>query len=180
MFFPSYKMLEEIQAVFEAAYPGVHVVAQNPRMTETEREEFLACFSEDNAQPLAGFCVLGGIFGEGIDLKREKLIGAVIVGTGLPQICSEREILKQYYDRRKMDGFAHAYQYPGMNKVMQSAGRVIRTDEDTGVILLLDERFCRRQYLDIFPREWADYETCSLRTVPEKLKYFWKSLEEKK
>ena len=180
VFFPSYKMLEEIQAVFEAAYPGVHVVAQNPRMTETEREEFLACFSEDNAQPLAGFCVLGGIFGEGIDLKREKLIGAVIVGTGLPQICSEREILKQYYDRRKMDGFAHAYQYPGMNKVMQSAGRVIRTDEDTGVILLLDERFCRRQYLDIFPREWADYETCSLRTVPEKLKYFWKSLEEKK
>lgn len=177
VFFPSYKMLEDIRAVFEAAYTDVRVIAQNPRMTEEEREEFLACFSENNTQTLAGFCVLGGIFGEGIDLKRKKLIGAVIVGTGLPQICNEREILKQYYDRRSMDGFAHAYQYPGMNKVMQSAGRVIRTDEDTGVILLLDERFCRRQYLDIFPREWADYETCSLRTAPEKLKYFWKSLE---
>ncbi|MFS6554192.1 helicase C-terminal domain-containing protein, partial [Parabacteroides distasonis] len=91
VFFPSYKMLEEIRVIFEAAYTDVRVVSQNPRMTETEREEFLACFSEGNVQSLAGFCVLGGIFGEGIDLRHEKLIGAVIVGTGLPQICNERE-----------------------------------------------------------------------------------------
>lgn len=177
VFFPSYKMLEEIRDIFETSYGGIRVISQNSRMTETEREEFLACFSEDNPEPLVGFCVLGGIFGEGIDLKHEKLIGAVIVGTGLPQICNEREILKQHYDRRSMDGFAHAYQYPGMNKVMQSAGRVIRTDEDRGVILLLDERFCRRQYLDIFPREWADYETCSLKNAREKLLRFWKRFE---
>ena len=81
----------------------------------------------------------GGIFGEGIDLKEDSLIGAIIVGTGIPQICREREILKQYYDGRNEDGFAYAYRYPGMNKVLQSAGRVIRTAQDRGVVLLLDE-----------------------------------------
>ena len=121
----------------------------------------------------AGFCVMGGIFGEGIDLKGNRLIGAVIVGTGLPQICNEREILKQYYDRKDMDGFSYAYQYPGMNKVMQAAGRVIRTDEDRGVILLLDERFCQLQYQSIFPREWVDHQICTLRDTEEKLRNFW-------
>ena len=116
---------------------------------------------------------MGGIFGEGIDLKKKRLIGAIVVGPGLPQVCNEREILKQYYDRRNMDGFDHAYRYPGMNKVMQSAGRVIRTDEDTGVIVLLDERFGQQQYRSSFPREWADYETCTLKNVKEKLTAFW-------
>lgn len=81
---------------------------------------------------LLGFCVMGGIFSEGIDLKHEALIGAAIVGTGLPMVCDEREILRQFYEERGMDGFAYAYQYPGMNKVLQAAGRVIRTQEDRG------------------------------------------------
>ncbi len=183
VFFPSYKMMEEVREIFETECRlPVRILMQNSRMTENQREAFLEEFRtmKENVpadmvrESLLGFCVMGGIFGEGIDLKRDQLIGAAIVGTGLPQICNEREILKQYYDRRGEDGFAYAYQYPGMNKVMQSAGRVIRTDEDRGVILLLDERFCQWQYRSIFPREWADYEICSLHSVSEKLRGFWK------
>ena len=118
---------------------------------------------------------MGGIFGEGIDLKGERLIGAIIVGTGLPQVCAERELLKDYYDNRGQDGFAYAYRIPGMNKVLQSAGRVIRTREDRGVILLLDERFCEWEYQGMFPREWTDVEVCSLWTVEKALAGFWES-----
>ena len=116
---------------------------------------------------------MGSIFGEGIDLKRDRLIGAILVGTGLPQVCREREILKKYYDDRNQDGFAYAYRYPGMNKVLQSAGRVIRTDEDRGIILLLDERFAGKEYLQMFPREWAGYDFCTLASVRDKTAEFW-------
>ena len=175
VFFPSYKMMTDVRAYFEAEMQDdTEILEQNMHMSEAQREEFLEQFQERESGTLIGFCVMGGIFGEGIDLKKDRLIGAIVVGTGLPQVCNEREILKQYYDRRNMDGFDHAYRYPGMNKVMQSAGRVIRTDEDTGVIVLLDERFGQAQYRSSFPREWADYETCTLRNVKEKLERFWK------
>ena len=175
VFFPSYKMMTDVRAYFEAEMQDdTEILEQNMHMSEAQREEFLEQFQERESGTLIGFCVMGGIFGEGIDLKKDRLIGAIVVGPGLPQVCNEREILKQYYDRRDMDGFDHAYRYPGMNKVMQSAGRVIRTDEDTGVIVLLDERFGQAQYRSSFPREWADYETCTLRNVKEKLKRFWK------
>lgn len=175
VFLPSYKMLEDVQSVFEESAEAfnIHIVTQSGRMTEKDRETFLEHFSEHREESVVGFCVMGGIFGEGIDLKGNRLIGALVVGTGLPQICNEREILKQYYDKRGMDGFSYAYQYPGMNKVMQSAGRVIRTDEDRGVILLLDERFCQAQYRNTFPREWSDFEICTLRDTEEKLRKFW-------
>lgn len=181
VFFPSYKMMEEVREIFESECRlPVRILMQNSHMTENQREEFLEEFrfakekTDMGQTSLLGFCVMGGIFGEGIDLKYDQLIGAAVVGTGLPQICNEREILKQYYDKRGEDGFAYAYQYPGMNKVMQAAGRVIRTDEDRGVILLLDERFCQWQYRSIFPREWSDYEICRLQDVGEKLREFWK------
>lgn len=178
VFFPSYKMLEGVREQFEEIRAkDVCIVSQDPGMAEQAREEFLEKFSAGVQGSLVGFCVMGGIFGEGIDLKREQLIGALVVGTGLPQVCGEREILKQYYDARGMDGFAYAYQYPGINKVLQSAGRVIRTDEDRGVILLLDERFCQRIYRENFPREWGTPERCSLSNVQEKLQKFWKSVE---
>ena len=175
VFFPSYKMMTDVRVYFEAEMQDdTEILEQNMHMSEAQREEFLEQFQERESGTLIGFCVMGGIFGEGIDLKKDRLIGAIVVGPGLPQVCNEREILKQYYDRRDMDGFDHAYRYPGMNKVMQSAGRVIRTDEDTGVIVLLDERFGQAQYRSSFPREWADYETCTLRNVKEKLERFWK------
>lgn len=177
VFFPSYRMLEDVGASFETRWGAeFRTLYQKSGMTEEKREEFLKAFEEtEGEQSLIGFCVMGGIFGEGIDLKGERLIGAVIVGTGLPQVCAERELLKDYYDSRGMDGFAYAYRIPGMNKVLQSAGRVIRTKEDRGVILLLDERFCEWEYRGMFPREWTDVRSCGLWNVEEELAAFWKS-----
>lgn len=148
-------------------------IRQSSDMTERAREEFLEEF-QSREGTLVGFCVLGGIFSEGVDLTGESLIGVVIVGTGLPQIGSEREILREYYNRKNHAGFDYAYRYPGMNKVLQAAGRVIRTKEDKGVILLLDDRFLGRDYEEIFPREWRDRSICRLDTVEGALKNFWK------
>lgn len=178
VFFPSYRMMEDVAQAFERIAPkGVRLLRQSSGMGEQEREAFLESFSSESRESLLGFCVMGGIFGEGIDLKHDRLIGAVIVGTGLPQICNEREILKNYYDNRGGNGFAYAYLYPGMNKVLQSAGRVIRTDQDRGVILLLDDRFAGRQYVELFPREWDDYQVCNRQNVAGMLTEFWKREE---
>lgn len=174
VFFPSYKMMEQVLEKFYALNLGeMDCVVQETGMREQEREEFLECFRTERENTLVGFCVMGGIFSEGIDLKNEALIGAVIVGTGLPQVSNEREILKNYYDKRYREGFDYAFRYPGMNKVLQSAGRVIRTMEDKGVIVLLDERFLQREYLKMFPREWENYETVTVDSVREKVKKFW-------
>lgn len=174
VFFPSYKLMTEVEEIFrEEMGEDVICICQSSNMKEKEREEFLQEFEREQKNSLVGFCVMGGIFSEGIDLKRDRLIGALIIGTGLPQICNEREILKNYYDKRNMDGFSYAYLYPGMNKVLQSAGRVIRTDDDQGVIMLLDERFMQRQYQYLFPREWDNYETCRLDNLEGKLEAFW-------
>ena len=180
VFCPSYRMMQDIgEYVEQLLTEDISCIYQTPAMTEEEREEFLQRFEngraeDDSRHGLVGFCVMGGIFGEGIDLKKDALIGAAIVGTGLPQVCREREILKKYYDEKKQDGFAYAYLYPGMNKVLQAAGRVIRTAEDAGVVLLLDERFAREEYARLFPREWVGYEFCNLKSVENKLKCFWK------
>ena len=147
-------------------------------MKEQEREEFLQEF-EQNQESLVAFCIMGGIFSEGIDLLGEKLIGAILVGTGLPQLGNEREILRSFYTENGENGFDYAYRYPGMNKVLQAAGRVIRTREDHGVILLLDERFRQREYSNIFPVEWNDRKTCTLSNVEAQLQKFWESIPDK-
>jgi len=158
---------------------GVYLHKQKTNMTETEREEFLLQFSEDTTETHIGLCVLGGIFGEGIDLKGERLIGAVIVGTGLPLVCEERELFRRYYDEKEgTDGFSCAYLYPGMNKVQQAAGRVIRTMEDKGAVLLLDDRFAGAQYTALFPKEWYPYEIVMLPELENSLKNFWEKTEE--
>ncbi len=176
VFFPSYKMLEQVYEEFEALNDGrIDAAVQQAMMREEEREAFLEEFQKQRERSLMAFCVMGGIFGEGIDLKKEQLIGALVVGTGLPQVGNEREILKDYYDRRLGAGFDYAYRYPGMNKVLQAAGRVIRTIEDVGIIELLDERFLQSDYTGLFPREWERYETCTLYTVEEKLLRFWEN-----
>lgn len=182
VFFPSYQMMQQVYEVFcEMAGETVACVLQQANMKEAEREEFLEFFSEEcsaeRETSLAAFCVMGGIFGEGIDLKNEQLIGAVIVGTGLPQISNEREILKNYYDRRTGEGFDYAYRYPGMNKVLQAAGRVIRTVDDVGVIALLDERFLQSDYRPLFPREWEQRTVCNVESVEKYLTQFWEKWE---
>lgn len=201
VFFPSYKMMQQVYEVFcemdcvisgekeelenvqqESQSDGKHscnifAILQKSGMKEEEREAFLRAFSEEASQKrkgsLAAFCVLGGIFGEGIDLKNEQLIGAIIVGTGLPQISNEREILMNYYEKRSGEGFDYAYRYPGMNKVLQAAGRVIRTATDVGVIALLDERFLQSDYKGLFPREWENYAVCSVESAEQYIRKFW-------
>ena len=178
VFFPSYRMMEDICAVTEIP-DGFRTIRQLQEMDEASRGEFLRYFSERDC-PTVGFCVTGGIFGEGIDLQQDRLIGVCIVGTGLAQISAENEILRGYYTDRGMDGFACAYLYPGMNRVMQAAGRLIRTDDDNGVILLMDERFLRREYRALFPPEWDDCRSVHLASVSSVLETFWKKFPERK
>ena len=180
VFFPSYKMLEDVYEIYEEEFSvnWVHCICQNSSMNEKEREEFLEKFQE-NQESLVAFCIMGGIFSEGIDLMGEKLIGAILVGTGLPQVSNEREILREFYMEKGENGFDYAYRYPGMNKVLQAAGRVIRTREDTGVILLLDERFWKREYSSLFPVEWNDRKRCTLSNVEQQLHAFWEDRTER-
>ena len=178
IFFSSYRMMEEVAEQFmilcEEQQERIEMICQTSGMKEQEREEFLAQFEEPHPDGMAGFCVMGGIFGEGIDLREDRLIGAVVVGTGLPQVCNERELLRYFYDRRGEDGFFYAYLCPGMNKVLQSAGRVIRTEQDAGIILLLDERFASGRYRRMFPAEWEQVAYCTLDTVLAGAESFWK------
>lgn len=178
-FFPSYRLMESVYQSFQkqveqSQNETIECVLQSQFMGEEAREIFLENFEEEREGTLVGFCVMGGIFSEGIDLTADKLIGAAIVGTGIPQVCTERELIRQYFEKDGMSGFDFAYLYPGMNKVLQSAGRVIRTEEDKGVLLLLDDRFFGRQYREIFPREWSKYQVCNLDEVAEAIEKFWK------
>lgn len=175
IFFPSYRFMEDVYEQFLTVNEQeADCMMQSGNMNEADREEFIQEFSNPRGKSLAAFCVLGGIFSEGIDLKEDLLIGVLIVGTGLPQICNQREILKEYYQEENGQGFDYAYQYPGMNKVLQAAGRVIRTASDRGIIGLLDDRFLRSDYRQLFPREWSQYEVHTLDSLPGALEAFWK------
>lgn len=175
-FFPSYKMMLEVEQSFEyLAGEAVDIIIQQQNMREQHREEFLREFQEVRGRSMVAFCVMGGIFGEGVDLREDQLIGAIIIGTGIPQIGGESEILKNYFDARDGNGFDYVYRFPGMNKVQQAAGRVIRTLSDVGVIALLDERFLQRDNRRLFPREWEDCRMTDLERVDSLLADFWKT-----
>ncbi len=177
VFLPSYRMMEEVYDAFlEFRLSGVETMAQRTGMVEKEREDFLKSFASEREESLVGFCVLGGIFGEGIDLTEDRLIGTIVVGTGIPQIGHERELLKKYFDEQNGHGFDYAYRYPGMNKVQQAAGRVIRTTSDRGIILLLDDRFLQYENRKTFPREWQEFEICQLSNIQNKMEEFWKNM----
>ncbi len=179
-FFPSYALMEEVYGVYQQEFslPGIQCICQTSSMTEQERESFLEEFQE-RKESLVGFCVMGGVFSEGIDLMGDRLIGVIVVGTGIPGISREREILKEYYDNRGEDGFGFAYRTPGMNRVLQAAGRVIRTGEDVGVILLLDDRFGQGSTRALFPPEWEDAQYVRLESLEEKLQAFWEKKQER-
>ena len=201
VFFPSYKMMQDVYDVFvrveresdtrngvavsdeqniaeKSLEESLTIIMQHSNMNEAEREEFLQAFEQEDGGTLVAFCVMGGIFGEGIDLKNDRLIGAVIVGTGLPQISNEREILKQYYDKQGLSGFDYAFRYPGINKVLQAAGRVIRTQEDRGIIVLLDERFLQSDYNALYPREWKNRIVGNVETVDAEICKFWENTKD--
>lgn len=177
IFFPSYAFLRSVLEIYEEYFDEEHTecLVQNECMDEQGREQFLDRFSyrHDDQEVLLAFCVLGGIFSEGIDLKKDRLIGAIVVGTGFPMVCTEREILKSHFESEGKNGFDYAYRYPGMNKVLQAAGRVIRTAEDIGIVALLDERFLTIPYQRMFPREWKNYVDISLNEIESSVERFW-------
>lgn len=175
VFFPSYQMLNKIEELSRGIL--FNVVVQGSSMTEEEKESFLNDFTVNPDSTRIAFCVMGGVFGEGIDLKHDRLIGAVIVGAGLPMVSGEKELFRKYYQETKNSGFEYAYLYQGMNKVLQSAGRVIRTTEDKGAILLLEERFLDNRYQELFPREWFPYQVVNKSELKGLVKEFWSSHE---
>lgn len=192
IFFPSHQFLEDVLEIYEEEFlesENTEILVQHEGMTESAREAFLDRFSAGNDLDLSevihmdidvvedknvlGFCVMGGIFSEGIDLKYDSLIGVVVVGPGIPMVCNEREIIRDFFENKGVDGFDYAYRFPGMNKVLQAAGRVIRTEDDKGVAVLLDDRFMQSSYRALFPREWKGYKTISTDSVKNHLNQFW-------
>ena len=173
-FFPSYAYLRQVYEDFTARYPDIGTLAQESGLDDAARAAFLEQFSPSPAKTLLGFGVMGGIFGEGVDLVGDRLIGCAIVGVGLPQVNPRQEILRRYYDEAGGTGFDYAYRFPGMNKVLQAAGRVIRTQEDRGVVLLLDDRFARGEYTRLFPRHWHQLQYLRSTTeLEQQLAAFW-------
>ena len=156
-------------------YPKIKILSQKRNMTNKEKEDFLSEFSRTDGKYLIGFCVMGGIYAEGIDLVGDSLIGAVIVGIGMPSLSYEREALTAYYDEKYEEGKQFAYIYPGMNRVLQAAGRVIRREEDRGVIVLVDDRFSDPVYKKIIPSLWKGMKFISdPKSLRESLDEFWK------
>ena len=173
-FFPSYEFLGKVEKVLRI--PGTEILVQEKEMDEDQRRAFLSVFAKADGNSRLGLCIMGGAFSEGIDLAEDRLIGCIVVGTGLPAINPESELVKEYFDAAGKDGFDYAYRYPGMNKVRQAAGRLIRTDRDRGVILLLDDRFLTPRSRSLFPLEWADLRRTDLSRIEEELNSFWKNV----
>ena len=173
-FFPSYAYLRQVWEDFTARYPDIGTLVQESGLDDAGRAAFLERFSPCPEKTLLGFGVMGGIFGEGVDLAGDQLIGCAIVGVGLPQVSPRQEMLRRYYDAQNGAGFDYAYRWPGMNKVLQAAGRVIRTQEDKGVVLLLDDRFAQSEYARLFPKHWRHLEYLrDTKELKKKLEDFW-------
>ena len=171
IFFSSYEYLNQVYQRF-VPNDEVYVYKQEGQMSLEDKNIFLDHFKTVKDRSQVFFTVLGGMFSEGIDFKGEQLIGTIIVGVGLPQLGLERDLIKSYFEK---DGYDYAYKYPGMNKVLQAAGRVIRTNQDRGVILLLDERYASKEYTKMFPREWKHLQKTSVDHISKQLETFWNS-----
>lgn len=175
VFFPSYDYLERVRQALEESGLNLDLKVQHPMMSEDERQDFIEAFQP--GEQLVGLAVMGGIFGEGIDLEGERLIGVIVVGVGLPQICMEQERIRTYHDEKSRDGFFNAYQMPGFNRVLQAAGRLIRTETDKGVVVLLDSRFTRPDYQSLFPDEWHPVTVLGDgRQMGKILRQFWEDV----
>ena len=173
LYFPSYAYMLKVYDAFKADNPHTDTIVQTPGMAEPQREIFLKHFTPDKPQTLIGFAVMGGIFGEGIDLVGDRLLGVIVVGVGLPGISLERELIKEYFNNALGAGFEYAYTYPGINRVLQAAGRVIRTGRDRGVVLLIDQRYARFQYKSLLREEWDPVWAHDTRQLTEGLQKFW-------
>ena len=173
IFFPSYVYMQLVYEAFKSDCPHIENIVQTPTMSESERDTFLQHFNRENPKSIVGFAVLGGIFGEGIDLVGERLSGAVVVGVGLPGISLERELIREYFNATLQAGFEFAYQYPGINRVLQAAGRVIRSENDRGAILLIDRRYATYRYRALLLEQWETINVRNHQQFAEKLQKFW-------
>ena len=176
VFFPSYSFMRKIYDIYESLYDTSNIILQNQGLNEEEQDEIVNRFKNETGLVL--FTVVGGVFSEGIDLPLEKLIGAVIIGTGIPQISFERNIIKDFFDKKYNSGYDFAYKYPGFNKILQSAGRVIRTEEDRGTVLMIDSRLCQMTYIRLFPEHWRHYKRINnADNLVNEIKSFWDEKE---
>ncbi len=173
-YFPSYSYLQRVHEAFVKKYPKVKTLVQSRGMSGADREQFMAFFREDENKLRVGFCVLGGSFSEGIDLPGSRLIGTVIVGVGLPGFSSERNIMRDHFENRYENGFDYAYTYPGMNSVLQAAGRVIRREDDRGIVVLIDDRYATPTYQRLFPEHWKHLKYAgNSSSLAEIARRFW-------
>lgn len=176
VYFPSYEYMSEVQTLFKYKYPHIKTVMQAKNMSEAARREFLDAFRAGNRSTLVGFCVLGGIYSEGIDLVGDRLIGSVIVGVGLTKPTDESEVVREYYDSKYEAGKEYAYIYPGFNRVLQSAGRVIRTETDRGVVVFIDERYAEPMYKELLPQQFRTAKFVGdARSLEVVIDRFWNS-----
>ena len=174
VFLPSFDYMNKLKDKFSEKYPDIKTIKQDGRMSELDREIYLDEFLPKPKKTMVSFNVISGLFSEGIDFKGEMLIGSIIVGVGLPMICLERNVIKDYFQKKNGYGFDFAYTFPGLNRVIQAAGRVIRTDDDKGIIMLIDDRFGEQKYKSLFPKEWAKhYSVKSPETTTNIVNNFW-------
>lgn len=175
IFSPSFAYCRALCEAFSRKYPKIQVLCQKRDMTRSEKAAFIEKFKDKNDKSyLIGFCVMGGIYSEGIDLTGDSLIGAVIVGIGIPALSFEREAMRAYYDDRFEEGMQFAYIYPGINRVLQAGGRVIRTEDDYGVLVLIDDRFDDPVYKKTMPKLWSGMKFIpDAKLLREELDKFW-------
>ncbi|MBE6596432.1 MAG: ATP-dependent DNA helicase [Ruminococcaceae bacterium] len=174
VYFPSYDMLESVASAFSEKFPKVKLIIQKRNMTQKEKEEFIDSFKDDEDKLRIGFCVLGGSFSEGVDLPGSRLIGTVIFGVGLPGLSNENNIIRDYFETRNGCGYDYAYTFPGMNNVLQAAGRVIRREDDRGVVVLVDDRYASEKYRLLFPEHWKNINYAgNAPLLAENIKKFW-------
>ena len=174
VFAPSHSYLAKLSALLREMLPDITFLEQQPKMDDAARADFLAQFTPDAVGIKLGLAVMGGVFAEGIDLPAERLCGAVVVGVGLPQVCLERDVLREAYEETYQSGFRYAYQYPGMSKVLQAAGRIIRTETDRGALLLIDTRYSLSDYRALLPPHWKVERVRHKEELADKVSAFWK------
>jgi Rad3-related DNA helicase len=174
IYFPSFSFMKQVHEIVVARHAlPINIITQTSKMKEKERESFLKQFDNQD-QHMIAFCVIGGIFAEGIDLIGKKLIGCMIITVGIPGLGGENDLIKDYYEQTNHKGFEFAYRYPGFNNVMQAAGRVIRSEEDKGFVILVDQRFTKQYYLDLYPPDWQHFKAFSkTENLKNEIIKFW-------
>lgn len=178
LFFPSYEYLKMVADIltFEE---DVDVLIQTRDMTVQDRADTMTMFKNGSHRTQVGLFVMGGAFGESIDLIGDMLSGVMIIGVGLPALSPLNNILRSHFDHSYHHGFDYAYTYPGLNKVIQAVGRLIRTETDRGVAILVDDRFGSRKYHHLFPKEWSHIQYCETpEEIQERIRAFWNETED--